>query len=297
MAYGLICYNALMIKAIIMDVDGIIVGNQTGINFPLPPNDVIHALNNLRSGGMPVILCTARFNRAILDIIKLAGLNNPHITDGGALIINPIENKIIKKFTIEKNIVKDIISSCLKNDIYTELYTSGHYYIQNTQVSDFTEKRATFLQTKPDIVYSLSSIARVEEIIKIIPFAKDNVEISRAESVLKPFRHYINYFWSFLNTLKPFSACVITAPGVSKSHAAEITAEHLGLSFDTILGIGDSSSDWNFMELCKYVATLENGDEKIKTLIKTKGENNFYIGPHIDNNGFLDILKHFSLTT
>lgn len=49
------------------------------------------------------------------------------------------------------------------------------------------------------------------------------------------------------------------------------------------------------MQLCKYVATLENGDDKIKQLVKTKGEGNYFIAPHINDNGIFDILNYFSI--
>ena len=63
------------------------------------------------------------------------------------------------------------------------------------------------------------------------------------------------------------------------------------IPFTEILGIGD----WNFMQLCGQVATLENGTRQLKTLIQTKGLNNCYISPSVDENGFLDILNHFHL--
>jgi hypothetical protein len=47
------------------------------------------------------------------------------------------------------------------------------------------------------------------------------------------------------------------------------------------------------MKHCKYVATLENADEKIKELVKTKGEGNYLVAPSVDKNGIFEILKYF----
>lgn len=284
-----------MIKAVILDVDGVIVGNQQGINFPTPHKEIIQALKRINAGGIPVILCTARNQTLIQNIIKHTKINNPHITHGGALIINILENKIIEKNVIDKNIVKEILLNLLQNNIYIELYTPNKYYVQKNQVSKFTDKRTNLLQAKPEVVPSLISIAGEKEIIKIVACEQKITEKSIIEKILKKINNEIDHVWSTNPHFKTAKFCIITAPNISKGQAAKKVLERLGLSFDTTLGIGDTSGDWNFMKLCKYAATLKNGDEEIIKLVKTKGEGNYYIAPHVDANGFLDILNYFAL--
>lgn len=284
-----------MIKAVILDVDGVIVGDKPGFNFPLPHQQVIQKFKEIQSKGIPVVLCTGKFSFAILEIIKQANLRNPHITDGGALIIDPLDKKVIKKHLLDKDVLKTCISNCLRENIYIELYTSTACYMQKSQVSDLTPKRASILQMQPTQVNSLLSVIETEDIIKMLIFAKDNNDIPRAEEIIEKFHNKINLVWTYHPYTAPVRPGIITAPNVSKAHAVKEVAASLGTSFDEILGIGDTAGDWNFMELCKYVATLDNGEEKIKTLVKTKGEGNYFIAPHIDENGVLDILKYFSL--
>ncbi|HUQ85673.1 MAG TPA: HAD hydrolase family protein [Candidatus Limnocylindrales bacterium] len=59
-----------MIKAIITDVDGVIIGEKIGYNSPHPHSAVLSALKDIRGKGIPVALCTAKPYYAILDIIK-----------------------------------------------------------------------------------------------------------------------------------------------------------------------------------------------------------------------------------
>lgn len=47
-----------MIKAIITDIDGIIVGKKQGVNFPLPNELVIQKLKELHNNGLAIILCS-----------------------------------------------------------------------------------------------------------------------------------------------------------------------------------------------------------------------------------------------
>lgn len=285
-----------MIKAIILDIDGVIVGDKEGINFPLPHQKVIEKFKDLHAKGMPIVMCTTKIGSSIGDIARKAKLSNPHITDGGSLIINFLNNTIIRKHVIDKEIVKKFTTICLKNDVYIELFTPNDYYLQKSQVADFTDKRSQVIQLEPTIVNSLLEVAGSKDIIKIINFIKDDKDKPKVEEIVRQFGDRITFIWSYNAFLAPVRPSIVTALNISKAEAAKEVVQYLKLSFDEILGIGDSASDWNFMELCKYVATLENGDDKIKELVKTKGEENYFIAPHVNDNGMLDILKHFSIS-
>src|SRR3989344_5643561 len=114
-----------MIKGIIIDIDGVIIGQKIGFNSPTPNPDVIRALREIRSKGIFISLCTAKPHFAVDDIIKLAKLDNLHISDGGSVIIDPINSVVVKKYVIEKQIAKDIIKTYLENDVYTVSHPPG----------------------------------------------------------------------------------------------------------------------------------------------------------------------------
>src|SRR5476651_1878255 len=114
-----------MIKAIIADVDGVIVGKKNGVNFPLPNEQIIQELNQLHSGGTSVVLCTAKFNYAVRGIINKAKLSGPHITDGGALILDPISGTVMRKYVVEPRLARDIVAASILGNVYTEVYEAG----------------------------------------------------------------------------------------------------------------------------------------------------------------------------
>ncbi len=49
-----------MVKLIITDVDGVIVGHKVGVNFPYPSQKVIEALKEVKL-SIPVVLCTGKY--------------------------------------------------------------------------------------------------------------------------------------------------------------------------------------------------------------------------------------------
>lgn len=87
---------------------------------------------------------------------------------------------------------------------------------------------------------------------------------------------------------------IITAPGVSKKHAAVEIAESINVPLRSILGIGDNLADWQFMELCGYTAAMGNATDDLKELVSARGDKG-YVGKSIDKNGILDILNHYAL--
>lgn len=285
-----------MIKAIVLDVDGVIVGRTEGINFPLPHTKVIKKLKQARDTGIPIILCTAKFGFAIRRIIDDASLHNPHIADGGALIMGAAgEKRIIKTYEIEKNAVNKSINLFFEQNLYIELYTPSAHYVQNTQVSDFTHKRTRLLQLPPTIVDSLTEIAQKESVIKMITFAKDDKIVRQVESIVQQVKDNLTLFWSRHPYLGSISIGIMTRPGVSKANAVKDVIKDLRIPFNEVLAIGDTKSDWDFMKLCGYAATLENGDDEIKQLVKTKGSTKYFMSPSVEENGVISILEHFAI--
>jgi HAD superfamily hydrolase (TIGR01484 family) len=284
-----------MIKAIILDVDGVIVGEKIGVNSPHPHPDVLAALKSVREKGIPIALCTAKPHFSIRDITEPANLHNPHITDAGAVIIDPIDHTIIKAHFLDAAQTGNILTECLQQKIYVEFYTTEDYFIQENQKGVITGKHTHILQRSPRVVPSLIQAAEEQKITKIMPIASNQDDKHRVDQILQNYATTSSFSWGVHPVALPLQFGIITAKKSSKKEGAEALVKSLGINFTEVLGIGDSTSDWKFMELCGYAATLENGSAEIKELIKLKGEDNYFIGKHVDENGILDIFSYFSL--
>lgn len=284
-----------MIQAILLDVDGVIVGEKIGFNSPHPHEDVLERLKKIHEKGISVVLCTGKPYYAILEIIKKAHLNNPHIAEGGGIIIDPIDNIVIQKYIIEKDIAKEVLEECIKNGIYVEFYTQNDYFVQKNQVSGITEKHEHILQKGPTVVSSLSDESASQDIIKIMPIALNEEDKIRVAAILEKYREKLSIGWGLHPVALPLQFCLITVLGSSKKEAVGNILKNLNVLPENALGIGDSKLDWNFMELCGYGATLTNGVREIQELVRSKGEGKYYIGKSVDENGILDIFDYFHL--
>lgn len=284
-----------MIKGIILDIDGVIVGEKIGFNSPNPHIDVIKKLKEIREKGIIIVLCTAKPHYSIQTIINETKLNNLHITNGGGVIIDPIGNIIFKKHIIEKSISKKVITEYLKNNVYTEFYTVKDYFIQENQQNKLTKTHTHILQRDPKVVGSLVEESNNHDIVKIMPIAKNEEDKKQLIQLFEPFKSELTLSWGIHPIALPHLFGIITAKGISKKQAALEIATNYNITSDELLGVGDSTSDWQFIESCKYAATLENGSDELKKLVKSKGEQFYTIGKSVDKNGILEVFNYFKL--
>lgn len=283
------------IKAIILDVDGVIVGEKKGFNSPHPNHEVIVALRKVQNSGIPISLCTAKPHFAIGKEIKDADLNNVHITDGGGVIIDPLDNIIVKQNNIPAESAVGIIKAFLARNVYIEFYTVKDYFIQKSQIGEITEKHAHVLQRHSQQVKSLVNKAKRQKITKIMPIAVDEDDKERLKKLFKPFRDDLVLSWGVHPAVLPLQFGIITAKGVSKKQGAVEISKSLNIPFKNILGVGDSLSDWQFIEMCGFGAAMGNASDELKELVSSKGEELSFIGPGVDENGVIEIFRHFGL--
>lgn len=285
-----------MIKAIISDVDGVIIGEKVGYNSPHPHLDITEALKKVREKGVTVSLCTAKPHYAISEEIKRSNLHNPHIADAGAVIIDPIDKIVVEKHILDKSLVREMLQTLREANVYVEIYTVDDYFIQKDQVSDITEQHTHILQREQKTLSDIVEESSKYDVTKIMPIAKNIDDRKRVSATLEPFTKRASISWGVHPVALPLEFGIITALGSSKKEGAEAIVKSLGISFDEVLGIGDSTSDWSFIELCGYGATLANGTEELKELLKAKGDGKYFVsGGSVDENGMIEILEHFGL--
>lgn len=280
------------IKAIILDVDGVIVGGIAGLTAPDPHPKIIKKLKQVSKQGIVVSLCTAKGLFAVEKIIRDAKLNNLHVVDGGGIIYDAAKKKAAIQHAFKKDVAQNLISNLIDQKIYLELYTLKNYYIQKEFFCNKTKQHAKILQMQPKKVDSILNICDKYDVAKMTALANTDNEKEKINKLFSQFSKELDLNW-FINPQTPgLNFGVITKKGVSKKQGIIDLSNELGIAFENMLGVGDGISDWEFMEMCKYAATLDNASEQVKNLIKTKKENSF-IGPHVDENGLLEILDYY----
>ena len=282
------------IKAIILDVDGVIVGKKAGFNSPYPSSEVIHKLKEIKKKGIYVILCSAKPYYSVKKIVDDAQLNNIQTALAGAILIDPLDQKIIKKHVIKNDIAADLVAKFIDNDIYTEIYTTENYYIQKEQKNELTDLHNFTLSLKPFIINSLIDQVKKSEIIKILPIVKTKQEREIVEQIFFGYKEKLMIGWGTHPGIEGYFFGNITTSGISKKQSVLEVANIYGIKAGEILGVGDSLTDWDFIGICGFAGAMGNATDDLKKLVLSKNKNG-YIGKSVDKNGILDIFQYFGV--
>lgn len=283
------------IKAIILDVDGVIVGEKIGYNSPYPHPDVIQRLKAIRASGVTISLCTAKPYRSIERIVTEAGLANLHITDGGSVLVDPSNLKDARSHIINKPDAFNAIQAFTSKDIYTEFYTVDNYYVQKNMQQELTETHSHILQFDPIFVDSLAEESTKHDIVKIMPIARNKTDKADLVKIFESAKLPLILSWGVHPIALPHQFGIVTANDVSKEQAATDIAIEYSVDKSEILGIGDSTSDWQFIKNCGFRGVMDNATDELKQLVSSSDKAHYYIGGHVDNNGVLDIFDTFQL--
>lgn len=282
------------IKAIVLDVDGVIVGDKRGYNAPYPPVEVIDKLKQIREKDIYVILCSAKPYYSVKKIVDDARLNNIQTALAGAILVDPKNLKVVKKHIIDNNTAVNLVKKLIENNIYTEIYTTEKYYIQENQKNKVTDLHNFTLSFEPVIVKDLIDQTKNIEIIKILPVTQTDEEKRIVNKIFLEYKDRLMIGWSTHPAIKDYFFGNITALGISKKQSILEIVDLYKIKAEDILGVGDSLTDWDFIGVCGYAGAMGNGVDELKKLTLTKGGKG-YVGKSVDENGILDIFEYFGL--
>ena len=163
-----------------------------------------------------------------------------------------------------------------------EIYTVNNYYIQKSQENFITSKHNHILQHKPVKLEDIVKESEKLDITKIMPIAiNENADKIRLTEMFENLNTGLTLSWGIHPIANPLRFGIITAKDISKKQGAIEISKNINVPLENILAVGDSTSDWQFIDLCGFGAAMGNATQKLKELVSSKASEHFYIGKNV----------------
>ena len=238
-------------KLIVTDIDFTFVGGSKQI----PPRN-LQALDAIKKAGIPLAIATGRYWRGIKEIVGQLGLTTPQITDNGASIIDPKDERVILYHPLGKEVARLFYDSFRADGLCPVVGTPMDYFaeepdamsvaimkLHNEYAIPLSEKelRALFPTCVKETLY-------VEE--ARIPAFRAAVEKARRTATAANLS-----FGGFYTEAGIFT---LNAAGVDKLGGVKDLCSVVGCTLDDVLAIGDGDNDAGMLAACGLGCAVAN---------------------------------------
>ncbi len=269
----------MSIKLIAIDIDGTLLNSQHQLT------DEVHAaLKQAEAQGVKIVLCTGRpltGVHALLEQLDLFSDNDFVITYNGSLVQKTKDKAVISKFGLSHDDYLEIDALARKLNVHLHTETEDTMYTSNRDISPYTIHEASLVnmplkyRTQEEMTPDLSIIkmmmiddpAYLDEIIPQIPqsFMEKYTVVKSA-----PF---------FLEVLHK---------EVHKGAAVERLANHLGLTREEVMALGDNENDVTMIEYAGLGVAMANATDNVKQAADALTTSN-------DEDGVAEAIKKYVL--
>lgn len=249
-----------MIDLIAIDLDGTLLRDDKTIS-----DRTKSAVKAAQDAGVEVVICSGRPYNAIVDILNELGLNNPEnhsITYNGGMVVQNKSQKIISSshLTFEETIelYEYFLSlgmpvGCIDAEVgyyFDDFSYETSRYVRDQNKLDHIRRDADDLPAD-SVFYKLVMAMDTGEVLQE---HMDNMDTDLYEkySIMRSHPHQLE----------------LMPKGIDKGAGLRSLCEHLGLSMESVMGIGDEENDIGMLESVGFPVVMANGSEKLKKMAK-----------------------------
>ncbi|KAL0553111.1 hypothetical protein IC582_006998 [Cucumis melo] len=269
---------------IFCDMDGTLLNSKSQIT-----PTTVRALKEVLSRGVKVVIATGKARPAVISILEKAGLAgkdgavsefSPGVFLQGLLVYGR-QGKEIYRRNLDQDVCRGACLYSLEKKVPLIAFGEGRC------LTLFDHPLADALHTvyhepKAEVMSSVENLLAAAEIQKIL-------FLDTAEGVSRILRPY----WS--EAAGEHASVVQAVPdmleivprGTSKGSGVKMLLDHLGVSAEEVMAIGDGENDIEMLELASLGIALSNGSEKTKAVANL-------IGPSNDEDGVAEVIYRYA---
>ena len=267
-----------MYKLVALDIDGTLLNSQKQLT-----SRVCAAIKSAKQQGVKVVLASGRPLEGMLataKILGLDGINDFILPFNGSLIIKPVSKEIlhsailtgkdaIKLKQLADNLGVNILAFSPTRGLITPKHNT--YTDYEAKLNNIEYSIVDFNQLEPDeAILKVMMIDEPELLSQAIAQLPNSLKMQYSMARSLPF------FYEFMN------------PDSNKGMGMKALANHLNLTADEIICVGDAENDLQMIQFAGLGVAMENASAQLKASAN-------YICASNDQDGVAEVFEKFVL--
>ncbi|KAL6845130.1 hypothetical protein ACP4OV_024625 [Aristida adscensionis] len=258
-------------KYIFCDMDGTLLNCKSQVS---PRN--AEALREARSRGVNIVVATGKARPAVIDALSMVDLSgrtgivsesSPGVFLQGLLVYG-LEGRELFKQNLDQEVCKEALLYSLEHKIPLVAFSQDQCYsmFEDPLVDSL---HYIYHEPKAEIVSSVDQLLETAEIQKVLFLETPDV----ISSALRPYWTKAIEGRARVVQAQP-DMLEVVPPATSKGNGVKILLDHLCISPDEVMAIGDGENDIEMLQLASLGVALANGSEKTKAVADVIGATN-----------------------
>ena len=250
-----------MIKLFAMDLDGTSLDSNSILQ-----EKTIAALKKLDENGIKFVFTSGRATPSVRYLMELTGIDNPLVTNNGALAFINKENLIYQN-PLKYKEVEELINFSQENKLFFQFYDLDTYYSNRMchERFDHLEKDSSYgMNYQVNFSFSTNPLKelklRKNSAFKFQIFLDKN-DSNKLSTILKKVSEIGLYA-----TTSSYGMIEIMQKNVNKFNGLSEIGYLLGISKEEIAAIGDQDNDIPMLENVGMSFAMENAIDKVKEI-------------------------------
>jgi Cof subfamily protein (haloacid dehalogenase superfamily) len=270
----------LNIQLVVADIDGTFLDSEGK-----PSRGALEAIRAIRSQGILFSLCSGRGNPGVKPFIDLLELRQPYIISGGAAIIDPLRERIIRQEKMSASQLHQAIQLGIRSGSDILFHDAWHLYVLASD--EFWEDIKSWEWMKG---YGWQDFRRVHS-WQEIPFHQIiRMDYFNLPENLPRLADEIDQLDENLHAIVMRRNIEISDKRVEKGTALQHLAEYLHIPLENVLSLGDGLNDISMLESAGIGVAMKNSAPEV---IRRAD----YLAPGCDEGGLAAVLNHLMAGT
>jgi Cof subfamily protein (haloacid dehalogenase superfamily) len=258
-------------KAVFIDLDGTLLNRHAQVS---PRN--AECLKKLVAQGVHVVVATGRPVESIRQLVGSIQSQAPVISLSGSMVHKSLYGEPLASQIIPFETMHRLLEVCrglggVKNILLDE--AEGFYALQDDPVID----EFIGMYGKKPIPFTYDSVPQ-GPVLSILVHAREDRRavyqtLHEQFGELVHFTYFREYPWIELSAFES-----------NKGQAMSIVCQHLGISVDEAIAIGDGANDLEMIAAAGLGIAMENGDDEVKAVADR-------LAPHHNLDGVAEVLE------